>query len=396
MIPTIRRSPVPKILKNVILLVYVGVVSGILSSFFLYSLTYVTTLRTNNPILIFGLPFYGLLFGLFLKKIPPYINQGIPYFVKEIDNHDEKVSTLTAPFIFLSSLGTHVFGGSAGREGVGVLMGASAAHILPKTYPTFERMRIHLIYAGVAAGFSSIFGTPLAGLVFAFEIHRFKEVRKYDLFFTTMFSALIADRVTRYLGPAHPEYSVSFNWEVLTLGISCLIGLISGIGALVFYFGMKEFTHQISKAIHSIEWKLFAGGALVSLVIYVFNLYDFAGIGNHIIEKSFFEQMDLSAFFIKCFLTIITLSVGFKGGEVTPLFFMGATLSNSILAFLNFNNYSLNSALGMSALFAAVTNTPIASTIMACELFGWKIGIFAFIACLIAKSMMKNRSIYRH
>lgn len=134
-----------KILKPFVLFLYVGLISGILSSLFLYSLKYVTEVRSSHSSLIFGLPFFGLVFGLLLKRIPHYINQGVPYIIKEIDNEKEKVSTLTAPFIFISSILTHLFGGSAGREGVGILMGASAAHILPKTHPAFKKMRIHLI-----------------------------------------------------------------------------------------------------------------------------------------------------------------------------------------------------------------------------------------------------------
>lgn len=386
----------PKIFATSILLIYVGVISGTLSSAFLYSLNFVTSLRTSHPLLIFGLPFYGYLFGLFIKRIPHYINQGVPYIVKEIDNPNEKVSTLTAPFIFISSIGTHLFGGSAGREGVGVLMGASAAHILPKTHPTFQKLRTHLIYAGVAAGFSSMFGTPLAGFIFAFEIHRFKEVKQIDLMISTLFSSLLADRITRYLGPNHQDYIVLFGWDWSFIYQAIIIGILSGIGALIFYFGMKLFTQLISKMIHAPEWKLFLGGALVSSIIYGLEGYDFSGIGTHMIERSFTGPMLVSDYFIKCFLTVITLSVGFKGGEVTPLFFMGATFSNSVMSFLNFENYQFTSALGMTAVFGAVTNTSIASSIMACELFGWKIGVFAVISCLIAKLMMNDKTLYRH
>ncbi len=386
----------PKILTTLILLAYVGVISGTLSSAFLYSLNYVTSLRVSHPMLIFGLPFYGYIFGLFIKRIPHYINQGVPYIIKEIDNPNEKVSTLTAPFIFISSLGTHLFGGSAGREGVGVLMGASAAHILPKAHPTFKRLRTHLIYAGVAAGFSSMFGTPLAGLVFAFEIHRFKEIRQIDLIISTLLSSFIADRITRYLGPNHHDYTVLLNWDWSLIYQAIIIGIISGVGAVIFFYGMKTFTGLISKTIHSPEWKLFVGGALVSAIIYLTGGYDFSGIGTHMIEHSFIGPMQISDYFLKCLLTVITLSVGFKGGEVTPLFFMGSTLSNSVMSFLNFENYQFNSALGMTAIFGAVTNSPLASTIVACELFGWEIGIFAMISSFVAKFLMNGNSIYRH
>lgn len=385
-----------KILRLITLLVFVGLASGLLSSLFLYALHRVTDLRMATPDLIWGLPIFGFLFGLLLRKIPQHINQGVPYILQEIDNTDKKVSTLTAPFIFIASIGTHLFGGSAGREGVGVLMGASAAHVLPKLNASFREMRTHLIYAGVAAGFSSMFGTPLAGLIFAFEIHAFKELKRADLVFSTLASALIADRLTRYLGPNHHRYETFFEWDLSLIPTVVLAGILSGIGALIFYHGMKFFSEMIFKKIRAPEWKMFAGGLSVSLLIFFTGAYDFAGIGTHVLEKSFYTHMQVSDFFLKCLLTIITLSAGFKGGEVTPLFFMGATLSNSIMGLLNFRNYSLTSALGMIAIFSAVTRTPFASTIMACELFGWKIGLLALGVCLISKLFMRGRSIYRH
>lgn len=385
-----------KIFKNIILLVFVGLISGLLSSSFLYSLNFVTDLRIAYPYLIFGLPIFGFVSGIFIKRFPHYINQGVPYILQEIDNPDKKVSTLIAPFIFISSLGTHLFGGSAGREGVGILMGASAAHLLTKANPTFQNMRVHLIYAGVAGGFASMFGTPLAGLIFSFELHQFKEIKRVDLLATALLAALIADRVTRYLGPSHPRYGAFFEWDLSLIPTVVLIGLICGIGALIFFYGMKFFTKLISKSFHSLEWKLFAGGLIVSFFVHFTHSYDFVGIGTHMIETSFHSPMHVTDFFLKCLLTIITLSVGFKGGEVTPLFFMGSTLSNSFMSLLNFRNYAFNSALGMVAIFGAVTNTPFASTIMACELFGWEIGIPALGVCLISRLLMKNKNIYRH
>ena len=383
-----------KFLKHFFLFLYVGLAAGLLSSLFLYALQVVTKFRSDNHILIFGLPIFGFIFGILLKKIPSYINQGVPYIINEIDNDKEKVSVLTAPFIFISSLCTHLFGGSAGREGVGVLMGASAAHILPKTHPAFYQMRTFLIYGGVAAGFASIFGTPLAGIVFAFELHRFKEVKKNDLMFTTVFSAVVAFLISEHLGPEHVRNVVEIFWDYSLLFSVILISLISAAGGFIFYYGMKG-SHYAFARIRGPEWKLFIGGLLVCTIIWLTNGYEYAGISTDLIRRSFLEEMHIQDFIWKCLLTIITISVGFKGGEVTPLFCMGATLVNSVMSKFSFGTYSLNSALGMVSIFAAVTKTPLASSIMACELFGYEIGPMALLCCFLSSALLKERSIYK-
>jgi H+/Cl- antiporter ClcA len=394
MIPTFSRRLMSKFIKHFFLFLYIGLVSGVLSSLFLYTLQAVTMFRSENPILIFGLPVFGFIFGILLKHIPSYINQGVPYIINEIDNEKEKVSILTAPFIFIASICTHLFGGSAGREGVGVLMGASAAHVLPKAHPTFQQMRTYLIYGGVAAGFASIFGTPLAGIVFAFELHWFKEIKKFDLIFTTVFSAVVAYFVNQYLGPEHVRFTVKISWDFFLIISVILISLISAVGGLIFYFGMKGAHHALAH-IRRPEWKLFIGGFLICSIIWVINGYEYAGISSDLIQKSFVKQMHTQDFIWKCLLTILTLSVGFKGGEVTPLFCMGATLANSVMSKLSLNNYSLNSALGMVSIFAAVTKTPLASSIMACELFGYEIGPMAFLCCFLSSVLTKGKSIYK-
>lgn len=383
-----------KFIKYFILFSYVGTISGIPSSLFLYSLEMVTQIRIENPTLIFGLPFFGFFFGLILKRLPTNINQGVPYIVQEIDNEKHKVSVFTAPFIFIASITTHLFGGSAGREGVGVLMGASAAHVLPKTHKLFHDARIHLIYGGVAAGFASIFGTPIAGIIFAFELHRFKDTKKLDLLITTTLSAFIANFVTHALGPAHAQYPMNIQWSLSSWFSVILIGLLCSLGGLVFYYGMK-FSHKLFKQVSRPEWKLFLGGAMVTAIVWLFHAHAYVGIGTEMIMQSFHEQMLLQDFWIKCLLTVLTLTVGFKGGEVTPLFFMGSTLSNAVLSKLSFTNFAFNSALGMVSIFAAVTKTPFASTFMACELFGYQIAPFALVCCFFSSALTGDRNIYK-
>lgn len=380
--------------------VFVGLLSGVCSSAFLYLLEKATNFRNEYSFLIWGLPFFGLILGYLIKSIPHHINQGVPYILNELDshsvNHKQPISAWMMPYIFLSSLGTHLFGGSAGREGVGVIMGASVAHIVPRLKLSYQELRPYLIYTGMAAGFSSIFGTPVAAIVFTFELCQFKDVKSLILVLATSLSSLVAVLVTHFTGIKHLQFPIYFTFDTEIISYVLIASVTSGVGGLIFYGGLKTYTKIISKLIPSIEWKLMVGALVICLIVFLTNGYEYIGIGTDMISKSFQQPMLLYDFAMKCLLTVMTLSIGFKGGEVTPLFFMGATLSNSISSYFSFNNFGLSSSLGMMGLFAAVTATPFATMAMATELFGWKVGVLSIFVCLVARKIMGNRSVYRH
>lgn len=386
--------------KNLFILLLISTITGLLaglsSSVFLYLLIWVSTLRENNLWLIWGLPFFGFFFGILIKCISPNINQGVPYILHEFEDHESKISSFMTPFILLSSLGTHLFGGSAGREGVGIIMGVSMAHIIPIFRNSYKVLRPYLIYNGIAAGFSSIFGTPLAGIIFAFELHSFKDFKKVSFLFSTIMSSFIACSVSHFLGPVHQHFKVSFEFNSLTFFYILIASITSGIGAQIFYWSLKYYKKLIINFIPQVEWKLFIGGFAISFIVYFTNSFGYIGIGTDFIARSFVMQMKPFDFMMKCLLTIMTLSVGFKGGEVTPLFFMGATFSNSIASLFNLKNYSFSSAMGMVSMFGAVTGTPITSGVLGIELFGMNAGLCSFVSCLIARFIMGHRTIYRN
>lgn len=387
-----------KYFKYLLLTVFTGAASGLLSSAFLHSLNLATELRITNPEFIYALPLFGILFALIIKRIPHDVNQGVPYLLSEIENEKAKVSVWMAPYIFITSIGTHIFGGSAGREGVGVIMGASISHLPTKIFKDLnkENLRALLIYTGIAAGFASIFGTPFAAFIFAFELHHFKEIKRVDLLFFTAIACASATFIANILGPAHAHFQVILPTSTSIVWYLIIASLCSGLGANIFYFGMKYYTKAISLICKSLEIKLFTGSLLIVALVLITNGHDYIGIGTHIINDSFIHERSIQDFFLKALLTIMTLSIGFKGGEVTPLFFMGATLTNAVSSKLGLMSFSFSSALGMVGLFGAVTNTPLASSIMAMELFGPRIGCFTLISCYFAKFMMGKRSIYRH
>lgn len=385
-------SKIPKLL---FLSLFIGLVSGILSTLFLALLNDVTTLRNSYPQLIWGLPFFGLLLSIVIKRIPQQINQGVPYILGELERPKTDISPWMTPFIFLSSLGTHLFGGSAGREGVGVIMGASAAHLLSRLGHSFKDLKKFFIYGGMAAGFSSIFGTPVTAIVFSFELRKFENIKKKDLLLTTIMASFTAFLVSSVLGASHQHFVVHLNLSEV-LPYIFISGIISGIAAHIFYWGNKGYTQLISAIFPNLSVKLVAGGLAISVFVFLTKSYDYIGLGTEILAKSFVQEMSSYDFMMKALLTIMTISIGFKGGEVTPLFFMGATFSNWSCALFNLRNFSLSSSFGMVALFGAVTGAPLASAVMGMELFGWKVGLFCLISCYMAKFIMGKRSVYRH
>jgi H+/Cl- antiporter ClcA len=382
--------------SEVILAVCVGVLSALCSSIFLHLLNFVTELRTSQPYFIFGLPFYGLLFAYVIKHIPHYINQGVPYLVHEIENPNAKVSVWMTPFILISAVLTHLFGGSAGREGVGVIMGASTAQILPKFSKLFENRRQTLVCAGVAAGVSSVFGTPVAGVFFAYEIYHFRYLKNHYVARATIIAAIVAFVFGHMLSPPHERYTVNFDWNLELVKYLLIAILTSGFGGLLFFWGMHYYTKLISLTFRDLYQKLFFGSCLIVLVVFLTQAYKYTGIGSDVIAQSFMNSMGFTDFFMKCVLTIMTISIGFKAGEVTPLFFMGATLSNATASLLGLTNFGLSSALGMVSIFGAVSATPIASAVMSAELFGPQVGALCLIVCLISRKFLLNKSIYRH
>jgi H+/Cl- antiporter ClcA len=393
MVFAFNRLPMQKFGKILLISLFVGMVSGGLSSLFLHSLLATTSLRNAYPLLIWGLPLFGLVFGLLLKKLPHHINQGVPHLLKNIETKSE-ISPWMAPFIFLSSLGTHLFGGSAGREGVGVIMGASAAHLMPKIHEAFKEMKPYLLYSGMAAGFSSIFGTPLAAIVFCFELHFFKEHRNIEIMISTTLASFIAFFTTHFLGTVHQDFTVNSPLGPHLIFYVLIATMASGLGAHLYYWGLEAYSRLISKIFKRHEVKLMVGGLLISLIVYFTKSYDYVGIGSDIITRSFHQEMSVYDFTMKTLLTIMTLALGLKGGEVTPLFFMGATFSNSLCALTGLKNFALSSALGMVGLFGAATGAPIASAVMGAELFGPEVGVLCLITSLGARKLMGRRSVY--
>ncbi len=383
------------IAKWLFIAVIIGIIVGSASAFFLASLHKAEAVRESNHWLIWLLPIAGMGIGLLYHYYGKNSEAGNNLLIdRAIHPQHERIPLRMAPLVLVGTIATHLFGGSAGREGTALQMAGSLSDQLTKPFKLNYSDRKILIIAAIAAGFGSVFGTPLAGAIFGLEVIVIGKV-KYDAIYPAFVASILADHVTKLWGVHHTEYSIDLVPSVSTVNIvySIIAGVVFGLVAATF----SKLNHSIGKFFKRYvkypPLRPFVGGAIVALAVFAIGTTKYIGLGVPFIEESFHEKMNVYDFAMKLVFTAVTLGAGFKGGEVTPLFYIGATCGNALSTFLPLP-MGLLSGMGFVAVFAGATNTPLACTIMAIELFGIESGIYVAIACVVAYLMSGNTSIY--
>jgi len=382
------------IIKWILICILIGIFSGSASAFFLVSLEFVTQFRIHHDWIIWLLPFGGLLVGFTYYYWGESVVKGNNLLLEEYENPQKIIPFKMAPLVLFGTLITHLFGGSAGREGTAVQMGGAIADQFTKIFKLDNSERKILIILGISAGFASVFGTPLAGAIFALEVLYFSKINfksivlsflvAYAAYFTVEFWQV---KHTHYSIPEIPEFSIT------TLIYTLIIGVLSGFAALLF----SRSTHFWGSLFSKIKYpplRPFIGGIILAIAIAGFGFTKFSGLGVPVIADSFSNQSQWYDFLLKILFTGFTLGAGFKGGEVTPLFFVGATLGSALSGIIPMP-MALLAGLGFVAVFSGATHTPIACTIMGMELFGLQPGIFIAIACTIAYFSSGSVGIYK-
>lgn len=372
-----------------------GVACGIASAVFLALLEHATRLRESHEHVVYTLPIAGFVIGLFYDRWGAPIKGGNDLVLDTIHEGTRRIPFRMAPMVLLGTVLTHVFGGSAGREGTAVQMGASFADAIAHRARVGHEARRRLLAAGIAGGFGSVFGTPIAGTIFGMEVVSVGQL-EYGAFVPALIAAVVGDLVTRRLGIVHTPYPSVAHVELtgIVLGELALMAVAMAAATIAFV----ELTHRLKHFLEAkLRWlpvRMFAGGAAVVVMWKLVGTSDYLGLGVPMIVRAFTDpHLPWLAFAAKLVFTSVTLAAGFLGGEVTPLFFVGATLG-SVLARVLGLPIELGAAVGLATVFGAAANTPVALSIMAVELLGAAVFPHVMIVAAVAYILTGHRGIY--
>jgi H+/Cl- antiporter ClcA len=377
----------------------VGIVAGLAASIFLYSLNWITEYRKEHLSLVWGLPIIGFAIGWLYLVYGKEISRGHNLILEEIHNPKKVIPLRMAPLIYLSTVLTHLFGGSAGREGTAVQMGASLADQLSKVFRIEPHERKILLMAGTGAGFSAAIGAPWAGAVFAMEVIHIGRIKIFALF-EILVSSFVAYYTAIALNTPHSVFPqiTTFSFDFKTLVFVFIAGVFFGMAVRIFVGLTHTIENTLSRIITYSPLKPFIAGLIILALFYLVDSLDsgfkYAGLGLEVIQNSLSKPSSLQEPFLKTLFTSLTIGSGFKGGEFIPLVFVGSTLGSALSIILPIS-FQLLASLGFAAVFAGASNTPLACTIMAMEIFGYQIGPYALIACLTSYYFSGQKSIYK-
>ena len=390
------------LIRWTLMLVPVSIAIGSVVALFMWLLSWATHFRFQHTWLLYFLPIAGLLIHFIYQSIGKSSERGNNLIIEEIHQPGGGVPAQMAPVILMSTIITHLFGGSAGREGTAVQIGGSIAGLFSRWFKLNEADTKVILIAGIAAGFGAVFGTPLTGAVFAIEVLSVGRM-KYDAFLPAMIASFIGNLTVTVWGIHHTAYHIdpilsnrhflSAYYPVnLFLILKIIISAVCfGLASYLFVFLIRQVKALFTKMI-KIQWMIPVSGAVIIIAMtFLLGKTDYLGLG---VESEYPAAITIPSTFQvggadnwswlwKMVYTTITLGTGFKGGEVTPLFYIGATLGNALSVLLN-APVSLFAALGFIAVFSGATKTPFACTLMGAELFGIHYLLFFALACFIA------------
>lgn len=350
----------------------VGISVGAVGALFGKALSFATEFRSAHTFMIFLLPIAGLLLVFLYNITNMKDDKGTNTIILAARGKSE-VKFRQAPLIFIATFITHLFGGSAGREGAALQIGGAFVSPLKKLFNLDDKDGSILIMCGMSAGFAALFGTPVASAVFAVEV-TIVAAAQYSALVPCILSGVISCITSQALGSEAESFIVTGIPKLsadnsASLIFVIILGIACALVSVVFCHAIHKTSEIYSKYIGNAYVKIAVGGILVAVLTVLLGTTDYNGAGMDVIKRAFTGDADPMAFLLKIVFTALTLGCGFKGGEIVPTFFVGATFGCTLGGLLGLDP-SFGAAIGLISVFCGVTNCPFASIILSCELFG--------------------------
>lgn len=385
-----------KEIKNVLFTLFLGIiigaVCGLVGTLFHILIDLATKTRETHKYIIFSLPLIGFFIVFLYEKF--HIQELNTNNIFNSINKNEKISINLIPGIFFSTILSHLGGASVGREGAALQLGGTLGHNIGKFLKLDTEIIKSSTIAGMGGAFSALFGTPIASTFFALEITTVGII-KYKSLLLCFISSIVASQVSKYLNVTPLLFNINNKIDidyVLYLKV-IFLALLTSLLAYIFYKTLSLSEKYFSKLISNPYIKILIGAILIILLSIIEGTYDYNGAGMNIVNNAVNGNVKPYAFIFKIILTAISLSSGFKGGEVVPIFFVGATFGSLISQLIGIDA-SLSSTLSLFGLFASLTNAPIASLILVLETIGEKYILLYAIIIIITFSLTKKISLY--
>lgn len=358
------------ITKMILFSIFIGIAVGYVSIAFYILLNAVTELRTSHPWYIYFLPFGGLVIVWLYRVLHNENDTGTNLVLSGIHS-DAPIPLRMAPLIFISTLITHLFGGSAGREGAALQLGGSIGNYFGNLFHLEEKERHIMIMCGMSAAFSTLFGTPMAAAIFSMEVVSIG-IMHYAALVPCVLAALIGHGIADYYGftsnifqiDSIPEFGLS------SALIAVLLAILCALVSILFCITLHSSSYYFKRFFKNPYVRVAVGGCIIVILTLLVGSFDYNGTGVGVITKALDGTIAPEAFLLKIFFTAITLGCGYKGGEIVPTFFIGASFGCLFGNLIGFSP-TLCTAIGMTSVFCGVTNCPITSLLISFEMFGY-------------------------